>query len=899
MSTHYFKILAVFFLLVSNLLTASSALQSTNEANNEVMVVFMEITDYQCPHGDTWRLLDFLPSYGPHLDVPVEWDSCLPDFPADLANNIRSPRLSASDYVNTLNNEITSFLREATFSNEIFHFEAILNPERADGWFEAPHRLVDYNQEKNAKMKADGYDLAASVIGNSVNDYDVLLVVTNIQFRFGYKTSYMGRPTVVVGENIDLTSFHEVIAHEFGHVLTLEHVKMWDYDIVGNSEVLVHYGGWSKVYAGWVPQISNLNCIGGQCQITTTLDPLERPGNNVLRIPIASSSGNDFIGYFVECRAKIGYDTNIPKEGVIITKIDTVANPLEAAHIVFPLRDGNFNNAALSPGEIFVDFDQKIAISYLSKDGMNRCSIKAVSGDIINAPDPLITSGSETVLSSGLIAYGSKDIWIDSQQNGWDVYPPGTEFSLVGGLEGRSVPDGYGDPFWAEHENRIKFLVRNVGYGEAEDVIVDVYVTQPIVLYIPGVTCNGPELNTATLLATIEIDHLDKGEVYFGEVPWTPDSSSSAQVTVVIRDYTGELTHANNSASETYAKQNILTENIISETTAEIKETNLAEFFDSPIVIKVQTNPTCLEKIPYKFHRKVISAIEKKYWIMDDSLLVGLLTPGETEEISLASMPPENAEAGDCQEVELELRALFEKSYQTITGMTYESCLVESSELTCKTPDKPTAQGVPFTTSGNLTPANGGETIAIEYTSPGGNSIIQLVAVRKDGHYTDRFTPDTAGIWKMQSYWQGTDKYASAESSVCSFTVDGGQPEFTLTSNAFCRKGPGKDYQVITGGEAGEVIEIIARSKDSQWLYGRLRGVTCWVNINLGELNTDPLSLPEMYTPPLPTPPTNMPTSTSTPTICSTFTTEVGCNSHSDICMWVTQPTGTGACVSK
>lgn len=890
MNTHFFKIMSVIFLLVATLLTASSSLQSTEGTTMEVMVVFMEITDYQCPRGDLFRLLHLKPTNVPYLYVPVTWDSCLPEFPPDIVNSIQSPRLSASAYVNTLNSEIRSFIREATFSNEIVHFEAILNPERADGWFEAPHGLVDYNQERNAKMKEDGYNLAASVLGGSVNDYDVLLVVTNIQFIYGYATSYLGRSSVVVGENVDLTSMHEVLAHEFGHVLTLEHVKMGPYDIVGNSDVLVHYGGWSKTYAGWVPQISNLSCIGGQCQTTTTLDPLERPGNNVLRIPTTSVSDNDFIGYFIECRAKIGYDKNIPKEGVIITKIDTIADPKEAAHIVFPFGGGDYNNAALSPGETFVDFNQKITITYLSKDGMDRCTIKAVSGLISNAPDPKITSGSETVSPTGVITYGSKDIWIDSQKNGWDVYPPETEFTLEGG---QAAPSGYGDPFWPEHENRIKFLIRNGGYSNAEDVIVDVYVTQPIMLYIPGVTCDGPELNSAKLIGTIEISQLDKGQVFFGEVPWTPSDNSSAQVTVVIRDYMGELSHANNIANETYAQQNILAENIVSETVAQNVKTKLSEFYEYPTFIHVATNPTCFYKIPFKFQRKVIGAIDRKYWIMDDAFLDGLLAPGQTEEISLASMPPENAKAGDCEEIELELSALFENSYQPVAGMTYKSCVVEASELTCKTPDKPTAQDAPVTMSGNLSPASGGETIALEYTSPGGNPTLQLVAVDKDGRYTDTFKPNTAGIWTMQAFWQGTDKYASAESSICSFIVDSDQPEFILISNAFCRKGPGKDYQVVTGGEVGEIMQITARSKDSQWLYGKLKGVNCWVHIGLGELNTDPLALPELYVPPL------LPTPTSTPSICSTYTTEAGCNRRSDICMWATQPTGAGVCVTK
>jgi hypothetical protein len=889
MRTQIYRLIAVIFLLTSCFLTASTSQQPNLDATNEVMVVFVEIVDTYCPGIDVLRKPVSLPLALGVMHFTRQWSICTPDFPPDLVSQINSPKMSATSYVNALNFEMTAFLREATFENEIFHFNAISNPNRSDGWFVAPHPLVDYNQSKNASMGRDAFDLAKTVIGDAVYDYDTLLVINNIHSQFGYTTWLSGLPTAVVtGEHADMTSFYEVLGHEFGHVLTLRHVHMGPYDIVGNSDVLVHYGGWSKVYAGWVPQITDMPCIGGQCEITTTLDPLERAGNNVLRIPFANLSGNNFVGYFVECRAKIGYDSNIPKAGVIISKIDTVAEPDMASYIVFPSGDGDYSNAALSPGEVFIDPDQAITILYLSKDGTNRCEVKATRG-IIEVPDPRIRAGSEELAFGGYITYGSRDIWIDSQQNGWDAYPPGTDLMLEGG---NVVPVGYGDPFWAEHENRIKFLISNVGYSEAENVIVDVYVTQPIMFYIPGVTCDGPELNVATLLSTIEIDQLDKGGVYVGEVPWTPTSNAAAQVTVVIRDYFGEITHSNNTASETYAQQNILVENIV-ENMAETEVLQLPDFFEAPLVVGVQTNPTCVDEIPFLLRRKVIAALEKKFWVMDEDSLEGLLKPGDTMEIPLASMPPEDAKAGDCQEIELELSAFMDDFFVPITGLTYKTCVQEPTTLTCETPPEPMGLGVTVQTSGILTPASGGEVVAIEYTGPGGSHMIQLVEVGKDGRYDDNFKPEIGGSWVMQSYWQGTQKYASAESPVCVFSVDSTLPEFTLESNAFCRTGPGSVYPVLTGGELGEVMDVIGRSKDLQWIYGTLKGVNCWVYIGLGELNVDPLSIPEWAAP--------VPSTTPTPSssVCSMYTTELGCNRRSDICMWVVQPTGGGACVSK
>ena len=864
-----YSLMIIFSLLSSFFYTGLKHTQPNTDVNQDVMVVFLKITDPDCSSAD----------------------SCLPDFPQILRDEIQMPRYAASHYETMLNYTIKNYIREATFSNAILNFEAISNPYSADGWFDAPHPLEDYNESVNASMGRDAYNHAFSVIGNSVSNYDVIMVVTNIQFHFGYTTGMDGYPLVVVGENVDPTSFYEVVGHEFGHVLTLEHVHMGPYDLVGNSDVLVHYGGWSKAYAGWVPEVTDMPCIGGQCEITTVLDPLERAGNNVLRIPFANLPGNNFVGYFVECRAKIGYDNNIPEEGVIITKIDTVTDPKMAAQLVYPSGDNNDTNAALSPGESFVDKPQGITITYLSKDGTNRCSVKATRGEIV-APDPLIYSGSEEVNEAGYTTYGSRDIWIDSQKNGWDVYPADTEFILAGD---HIAVVGYGDPFWAEHENRIKFLIRNYGYSEAENVLVDIFVTQPIMLYIPGITCDGPELNTATLLSTIVIDHMDKGEVYFGEVPWTPTSNSAAQMTIVIRDYVGEVTHANNTASETYARQNILAESI-SESISESSALELSALFDWPLNVPIQTNPRCLERKPYRFVRRVISAIDKKYWVMNPENFEGLLTPGEVIEIPLASVPSDNSVPGDCENIELELQAWYDDVFVPVTGMTFKSCVVEPTKLVCKPPDKPVETGTAVTVSGNLTPANGDETLAIEYTSPGGDQMIQHVNIGKNGDYTDRFTPDVSGNWQFQAYWQGTEKNASAASSICNFTVESSKPEFTLGTITNCRSGPGTDYLVVDSGKIGEIFEVISRSQDANWLYGTIHGSKCWMYLPLGKLNVNPWTLPERIAPPLPVTPTSVSTS-----ICSNYTNESGCRRRDDVCTWVsTSPlAGSGECVPK
>jgi len=816
-------------------------------------------------------------------------ESCNPDFPQGLLDEIQTPRHSAAVYESMLNSTMANFINEATFNNSNLVFNAILNPHSGDGWFDAPHMLEDYNnpvgeEDPKESMGQDALDQAYSVVGAYfVQNYDILLVVTNIQILFGYATWLEPHPLVVVGENPNDDGFLEVVGHELGHTYGLYHVRMGPYDIVGNSDVLVHYGGYSKVAAGWVPEVTDMLCMSGPCEITTVLTPLERAGNNVLRIPFVSMGVNDYIGYYVECRAKIGFDGKIPEAGVVISWVDTIFQPNLPAQIVFPMGNNDYTDAALAPGEAYVEGAQEITITYLSKDGFNNCTVKATRGPT-TAPDPYITSSTEEDSGASYIKYKSGDIWIDSQENGWDVYPYGESFSLEGSY---SVPYGYGDPFWVGHENRIKFLVRNDGFGPAENVVADVYVTQPILISVP---CDGgTDPGDAELIGSVVIDHLEEDEIYLGSVPYTPTSGAAAQVKVVIRDYVGEITHSNNSASETYAAQFIpsdLLGSLNMETLINNKGLQSGSIF-------VQADIRCQKYVHYRFVRKVISAIDRKDWVTNFEQIEGFVEPGQQNDIPLASLPPTDAKPGECEEASVELQIFMDDVFVPIKGLTYRSCVAETSTLTCSAPKESLEPENRVKIAGELKPFKPGSAIALEFISPKGKSIIQNAQVAKEGGYELEYLPEENGKWQVQAFWQGSDSSLPAVSVPCYFEVKSAKPEFTLNHNVNCRSGTGTDYPIITSGRIGDVIPIEARSPDALWLYGIMNGSRCWMSLELGELNVNPWTLLERQPPLKPIKPTE------TPSICSAYTTESVCLRYKKICKWVVQPTGAGVCVPK
>lgn len=842
--------------------------------------------------------------------------ACLPFFSPPLRATLGTPRFSASTYTYLMNLTMTQYITEATYNHTHMVFTAITNPDSADGWFDAPNDLEDYNDNPpddpaTADIFNDALSLAHDVAGDDITSYDMILVVQNFQSLYGFTLGchdsepgnywtclkHIGSITknislVSIGENADNESMLEVLAHELGHVHSLPHVVMGPYDMVGNSPVLTHYGGWSKVSAGWVPEIVDLT---GPGEVTAVLDPLARPGKNVVRIPYWGTGDPFFEGFTVECRAKTGFDQKIPEEGVIVAYVNTTGIPGFSYHhaiIQFPLYDNtdpqadfwHYSDAALAPGESYVNEARDLTVTHVSTDSTGRCTV-TVKRDPVDSPDPFINPYTTVDSGLGYNEYISKDIWIDSQVNGWDVYPNGVTITQEGG---QAHPATFGDPIWAEHENRIKYLIHNSGYGDAHNVLVDVYVTQPMRLYD---NCNKDfELNDAKLIATQEIPLLEKDGFYFGKVPWTPTSYAAFEVTVVIRDYMGEITHDNNKASETYASQNILANNASAGTPV---LTEMTGAFVGSLPFNLAADLRCKGPYRYQFERRVISAIDRKYWVMGDGILDGIVRPGDEQAIPFSGTLPEGAKPGDCEEVLIQMKIQTDDIYVPVDGFVYKSCVVAPSEITCKVPLASVESGKAITINGQLTPAGSSEKIAIEYTSPSSERTVQLVSTGKNGAYTDLFTPNESGKWQLQAYWQGTDKSAPAESGICQFEVASIKPEFTLNSNTNCRGGPGMDYPVYTAGKPGDVFPVYARSADALWLYGAMKGFTCWVKLELGKLNMNPLSILIRQAPVLPT--TNITPSSA----CSNYTSESGCYRLRDQCQWVVQPTGVGKCVPK
>lgn len=86
-------------------------------------------------------------------------------------------------------------------------------------------------------------------------------------------------------------------------------------------------------------------------------------------------------------------------------------------------------------------------------------------------------------------------------------------------------------------------------------------------------------------------------------------------------------------------------------------------------------------------------------------------------------------------------------------------------------------------------------------------------------------------------------------------------PRFTVSSGANVRGGPGTNYPIVGGVAAGEIVPVIGRSADSQWLVVSFAGSEGWVAAFVGTFNGDLNALPVVAAEP---PPATVPPPTAT-----------------------------------
>jgi hypothetical protein len=112
-------------------------------------------------------------------------------------------------------------------------------------------------------------------------------------------------------------------------------------------------------------------------------------------------------------------------------------------------------------------------------------------------------------------------------------------------------------------------------------------------------------------------------------------------------------------------------------------------------------------------------------------------------------------------------------------------------------------------------------------------------------------------------------------------------PHFTLAVNAYCRHGPGENFDISTYGMTGQSYAIEGLSEDGNWFYVRFNdSLQCWMASSRGTSWGELGSLPVV---PAPAPPL---------VNCSQYTVPATCAAQS-ACSWKFSAAGPGFCTNK
>jgi len=761
------------------------------------------------------HVLDPCPNPG---DCSTDWT------PETLKVVSKTPRHKADEWIKIFSEPINDYFYKATYGQVGFDFDAIKNPDSADGFFDAPHAIYEYDNG-SGDMYQESVEKAYSVLGDGLAEYDRLLIVQSQWKRCGVTVS-VHKPTpyyplffpytvdgktftmqfVGVCEDVTDQGFITILSHELGHVLgapdqyqdgTGDFTGMGPWDLMGYDQFFNHFGAWTKLDRDWISWTDNttrMPCVNDQCEITTVLDPLEMKGNNALLIPyMGEISGwfgldfDEFIGLMAECRMMINGDENIPEAGVLLSQ----SNPYldqnwQIAISQVKTSTNNFLDAALEPGEVYIDTARNIRVTNLSEPGDSKCTVKAETG-IPAGPDLLIRQGS-VELGENYNKYISPDIWIDNSLNGWHAFSDSQNPEWVSSKGGTGwIPDGIGDSLIINELNQIIFRIFNIGTAAAEDITVRVYVRQLSDYTLQSTACGAeeypyPQAVLPVFFDTLTINDLGVGESYvafYDNIYWTPDSNAPVEIEVTIDSVPGESNIMNNTAYQTL------------------------HVFKYPSGVSAQ-QPA--EVGDFSVHLAYDCLIGMPFWILPLEaetpweILVdpdrGFLLPGESAEIHVSARPGEDVQPGDC-------------SLQSV--------------------------GVFFQVNDVVT--NVGE--------------FPFIACLESGAATE---------------------------------VACRAPVITFSQRATCRYGPGTAYAALAYVEPGEALTVEGRSEDSSWLYVHTsEGVACWVSSSVGTVEGDRGCVAVREAPPLPTP---TPSPSPVPFNCSQYTSMLPCLNDTR-CTWV------------
>lgn len=594
--------------------------------------------------------------------------------------------------------------------------------------------------------------VSASAVNEGTSDADIAALLHELGHQMGELSHYGD-----CSHYFDYSSLNSVIpTGPIGCLGT-------GWGLMGLSDSFVQPSGYSMVSRGWIDPNSTLtyDLLAGPFARTVDLNPLEVSTTpNVIRLSLGDLSWPQFLGYYVECRERIGEDVpdpfpsvgvgTLPDVGVLVTNVHefSVSDaifPAPAHHVERALLPyDHIGSATLKPGDTFSVPILGLSVRFngyvgAAGRGANPCSIS-----IANL-EPLPPPSSRFIRFAGSVVldpqYGQLS---DSASIPVDV-GLGSSIAAVPAVQ---LPIPVVSP-WVGHHNPVLVRVHNRSMGPVEDVKVRVTASQPAVV---SDTCGAgfgrPALNGV-------IRRIGPASSGVASLDWMPAESGSVSLDVTATGPANQIDASSRFAFEFHH----------AETLGRGQVTRFG----------VALDPGC----PAPESLEVAPAIQIPGWqvlVSPSSIALG---PGEKAMVDVRVVPPPTARVGEHAEIPIVVQRLGTDFPYTGDDPNLIAPGVHFDALGALTilarvtggPGKIRLEVPPegrldrrVTIFGGVTPGAEGSPVTVEYRSPSGGAFSHVVRTNADGFYRDSIAPEESGRWTVQARWPGDDSHDPVES---------------------------------------------------------------------------------------------------------------------------------------
>jgi M6 family metalloprotease-like protein len=269
---------------------------------------------------------------------------------------------------------------------EVSYGQISLDGSRITGWYPMPQPSDAYPLRQIDQALLDRLATDCMAAADADVDYPDYFGI-NLVFNFCMETAYGGRRRLafdgrekIYGVTWLCTGkygWQATVAHEMGHTFRLAHSSdhsgelysnPWDVmSTCGYCRVDPRYGviaqhpiAYQKDQLGWIPpELKYMAQPGSTAHIT--LERLAQPQTNDYLMAVVPFTDSSDRYYTVEARRRVGYDRNLPADGVVIHRIDPHSCPA-AVVLAHETPGGVLIRSAWRPGDVFKDAEQGVRV---------------------------------------------------------------------------------------------------------------------------------------------------------------------------------------------------------------------------------------------------------------------------------------------------------------------------------------------------------------------------------------------------------------------------------------------------------------------------------------------------------------------------------------------------------